>query len=205
MPRWVGNQGVIGAAAELDREEIRNAVLRGRIRDRQAFSNAEFNAAAANDRGCSPRSSTSPGMARRIRRNGSGLNKVTDDHPGRGRAAEKVCIDHPYQVGRPPDLMPIISRSTHKVRPTTSTSSRARPWIRRQRNRISTTSRSTGGAATPGSRLAPELEMDKSVEGLREERSSRLHDPIRTQGSHPLVRAGLPSPPRRRPRTLIGP
>ena len=49
--------------------------------------------------------------------------------------------------------------------------------------------------------LAAELELNRNVAVLREERPPRLHDPVCAQGPQPLLRPGLPGPAQAAPRT----
>ena len=161
---WVRNQGVIGAAAEVDLDDIRNARAQ-----RIAFAIAktliereEFFAAL----GGAQRPWLFPQLVAITRRwldecvttdPGSRRATCSSPRPVR-RAAEKVFSSIiRYPGSRQPVLMPIIRRfDSDRAPPTTCTSSPARSsWTRRLRSRTSTMWCSTACAATPGKKASP--------------------------------------------------
>ena len=206
---WVKNQGVIGAAAEVDLDDIRNARTQ-----RIAFAIAktliereEFFAAL----GGAQRPWLFPQLVDITRQ---WLDQcvtteagVTKGHllltQAGARAAEKVFSSIiRYPGSRQPVLMPIIRRfdssgSTDDVHFITRKVVMDPPPVKSHLNHV-VLDGLRGNSWEEA--IAQALEDDPRVEVVREERAARVHDPVRARRADPRVRARLPRPPRHRTR-----
>ena len=207
---WVKNQGVVGAADEVDLEDIRNARPQ-----RVAFAIAKT---LITQRGVLRRDGgvEKPWLFPRLvaisrrwldecvttePRHDHRLPAARHRHartPPRRCSAQSSATRAAVQ----PLVMPIIRRfdpegSTDEVRYLTRKVVMDPPPTKSHLNHV-VLDGVRGNSWEEG--LAQLLERDDRVRCLRQERAARVHDPLRPRGTHPRVRPGLPRSTRDRAR-----